>query len=147
MVPRTQSAAVGAHRREAVHRRLAAPEEVAVVLPLPRGPDCLVHRRRTRTRPPGGRRTAGRRNTNSHRPTTNSRSVPSGTRRDRHAQAPKQRGRNGGGQSDGACPPFPALRAPLALDAPSAPLGGLAPLWVPASLAEAVAPLPTTIAR
>jgi hypothetical protein len=48
MVPRTQSAAVGAHRREAVHRRLAVPEEVAVMLPLSRGPDCLVHRMRTR---------------------------------------------------------------------------------------------------
>jgi hypothetical protein len=44
----------------------------------------------------------GRRNTNSHRPTTNSRSVPTDTRGDTRARAPRDGGQNGVGQSGGA---------------------------------------------
>jgi hypothetical protein len=146
----TKPVAAGAQIRpaaEAAHIRPAVGAQGLV--PLAR--DCLVHRMRPRKRPPAGRRTAGRRNTNSHRPTTNSRSVPSDTRRDTHAQAPKQRGRNGAGQSDGECPLFLALGDPDAarsvVPALPDPDAVQPQLLVLASLAEAVAPLPTATTR
>jgi hypothetical protein len=49
-----------------------AARRVAWTLPPPLALDCLVHRTRRQRQPPA----AGRRNTNSHRPTTNSRNVP-----------------------------------------------------------------------
>ncbi len=125
----------------------------AVAVALPVGLDCLDHRMRRRTRPPGGQRSAGRRNTNSHRPTTNSRSVPSDTHRDRHVQAPKQHGRNGVDQSGGECPLFPAaplLPAAQLFPVPNAvrpailalpdPFAGLPALLAPASVALPPAP-------
>jgi hypothetical protein len=54
----------------------------------PWAPGCLVHRRRTRKRHPADHSKGGRRNTNSHRPTTNIHSVPIDSRGDMGARAP-----------------------------------------------------------
>ena len=70
--------------------------------------DCLVRRKQSRKRPPVDRSVVDRRNTNSHRPTTNTRSVPTDSRGDTRARVPRAGGQNGAGRSGdahGASPP------------------------------------------
>src|SRR5262249_27050904 len=111
----------------------AAPSLLAAVAALPLAPaaqawppplalDCLVRRRLSRRQPLVDHSEGGRRNTNSHQPTTNSRSVPTDTRGDTRARAPRDGGQNVAGGSAGAhsaslpvVVPFSALqRAPTA---------------------------------
>jgi hypothetical protein len=93
---------------------------VARACPLPLAPDCLARRRRSRKQAPVDHSEGGRRNTSSHRPTTNSRSAPTDSRVDTRARAPRDDGQNGARRSGGAhgasrpaALPFSApLRAP-----------------------------------
>lgn len=90
--PVRPGAAAWPRRVEAAVRQAPAAEELRLL----RAPYCLVRHRRPRRPFPAARKLRGRRNTNSHRPTTNSHSAATGIRKHMRGRPPTYDGRNGG---------------------------------------------------